>query len=75
VTAPQGFGKTTLLAQWRRRWLERGAYVAWVSLDAQDDRAQFVNLLLFALRGATGRESFDTASVQDGCRRTGSSMH
>ena len=64
VTAPQGFGKTTLLAQWRRRWLERGAYVAWVSLDAQDDRAQFVNLLLFALRSATGREPFATASAQ-----------
>jgi LuxR family transcriptional regulator, maltose regulon positive regulatory protein len=65
VTAPQGFGKTTLLAQWRRRWLERGAYVAWVSLDALDDRAQFVNLLLFALRAATGRESFATASMQN----------
>jgi LuxR family maltose regulon positive regulatory protein len=65
VTAPQGFGKTTLLAQWRRRWLERGAFVAWVALDAQDDRAQFVHLLLFALRGATGRESFATASVQN----------
>ncbi len=64
VTAPQGFGKTTLLAQWRRRWLERGAFVAWVSLDAQDDRAQFVDVLLFALRAATGRESFATAAMQ-----------
>jgi hypothetical protein len=34
VTAPQGFGKTTLPAQWRRNWLERGAFVAWASLDA-----------------------------------------
>ena len=33
VTAPQGFGKTTLLAQWRRRWLERGAFVAWATLN------------------------------------------
>ena len=64
VTAPQGFGKTTLLAQWRRRWLERGAFVAWVSLDAQDDRANFVGLLLFALRSATGRDSFATAAMQ-----------
>ncbi|NJD31438.1 MAG: hypothetical protein FIB04_06085, partial [Gammaproteobacteria bacterium] len=64
VTAPQGFGKTTLLAQWRRRWLERGAFVAWVSLDAQDDRSQFVDVLLFALRAATGRESFATAAIQ-----------
>ena len=65
VTAPQGFGKTTLLAQWRRRWLERGAYVAWVSLDAQDDRARFVSLLLFALRNATGRESFAIAAFEN----------
>ena len=64
VTAPQGFGKTTLLAQWRRNWLEHGAFVAWASLDAQDDRARFVDLVLFALRAATGRESFSTAAVQ-----------
>ena len=63
VTAPQGFGKTTLLAQWRRNWLERGAYVAWASLDAQDDRARFVDLLLHALRAATGRESFAKAAT------------
>jgi LuxR family maltose regulon positive regulatory protein len=64
VTAPQGFGKTTLLAQWRRNWLGQGAYVAWASLDAQDDRARFVELLLFALRTATGRESFAIAATQ-----------
>ena len=63
VTAPQGFGKTTLLSQWRRNWLERGTYVAWATLDAQDDRARFVDLLLHALREATGRESFAKAST------------
>ena len=65
VTASQGFGKTTLLAQWRRNWLERGSFVAWVSLDAQDDRARFVDLLLFALRVATGRESFATTATRN----------
>jgi LuxR family maltose regulon positive regulatory protein len=65
VTAPQGFGKTTLLAQWRRNWLERGAFVAWATLDSQDDRARFVNLLLYALRAATGRESFALAATQN----------
>jgi LuxR family maltose regulon positive regulatory protein len=65
VTAPQGFGKTTLLAQWRRNWLERGAFVAWATLDSLDDRARFVNLLLHALRGATGRESFALAATQN----------
>ena len=65
VTAPQGFGKTTLLAQWRRNWLERGAFVAWATLDSQDDRARFVNLLLHALRAATGRASFALAATQN----------
>ncbi len=64
VTAPQGFGKTTLLAQWRRRWLERGAFVAWATLDAQDERSQFVDLLGFALRNATGRDAFAVAAMQ-----------
>lgn len=65
VTAPQGFGKTTLLVQWRRNWLEQGALVAWASLDAQDDRARFVELLYFALRSATGRETFAGADIQN----------
>jgi LuxR family maltose regulon positive regulatory protein len=64
VTAPQGFGKTTLLAQWRRHWLERGAFVAWATLDAQDETAQFVDLLAFALRNATGRDAFAVAAMQ-----------
>jgi LuxR family transcriptional regulator, maltose regulon positive regulatory protein len=64
VTAPQGFGKTVLLAQWRRRWLERGAFVAWATLDAQDERSQFVDLLAFALRGATGKDAFTVAAMQ-----------
>jgi hypothetical protein len=34
--------RTTLLAQWRRNWLERAACVAWASLDAPDDRAAIV---------------------------------
>ena len=64
VTAPQGFGKTMLLAHWRRRWLERGALVAWATLDAQDERSQFADLLAFALRSATGRDAFTVAAMQ-----------
>jgi LuxR family maltose regulon positive regulatory protein len=64
VVAPQGFGKTTLLAQWRRNWLEQGAYVAWASLDARDDRSRFVDLLLFVLRTATGRDAFGTVATR-----------
>jgi LuxR family maltose regulon positive regulatory protein len=34
VSAPAGFGKTTLLAQWLA---ESGMPVAWLSLEAQDN--------------------------------------
>lgn len=64
LTAPQGFGKTTLMAQWRRNWLAQGAYVAWATLDEQDEGARLVDLLLFALRAATGRESFAKTAAQ-----------
>ena len=36
IEAPAGFGKTTLLAQWRKLLLVGGAKVGWVSLDEDD---------------------------------------
>lgn len=59
VSAPSGFGKTTLLTQWRRLWMEHGAIVAWATLDATDDPARFASLLLYALRMASGRPTFE----------------
>lgn len=37
VRAPAGFGKTTLLTDWRATLLDAGRRVAWLSLDAEDD--------------------------------------
>jgi LuxR family maltose regulon positive regulatory protein len=54
VVAPAGFGKTTLLLQWRQRWLAQGAVVAWVDADALDDAARLVAALRHALRDAVG---------------------
>src|SRR6478735_9181247 len=59
VVAPAGFGKTTLMLQWRRLWLERGSYVAWATLDVQDEPARFARCLLHAMRSATGRAAFE----------------
>ncbi len=64
VVAPRGFGKTTLLVQWRRLWLEQGALVAWVTLDEQDEPMRFVGALLQAMRIASGRSSFDALALQ-----------
>ena len=49
VAAPAGFGKTTLLAQWRQ--VAGGGRVAWVSLEESDnDPTRFWSYLVAALR-------------------------
>jgi LuxR family transcriptional regulator, maltose regulon positive regulatory protein len=49
LTAPPGFGKTTLLAEWAS--IEEGRAVAWVSLDDDDnDPARFLAYVVAALR-------------------------
>lgn len=55
VVAPAGFGKTTLLLQWRRHWVEKGALVAWLSADAQDEPMRFTRALLKAFRAGSER--------------------
>ncbi|MCC7412293.1 MAG: hypothetical protein IT495_11790 [Gammaproteobacteria bacterium] len=51
LIAPAGFGKTTLLTQWRRRLLERGCAVAWLTLEQSDDEeTRFVACLVAAMR-------------------------
>ena len=48
VSAPAGFGKTTLVSEWIA---QRGRPTAWLSLDEGDnDPARFVTYLIAALR-------------------------
>ena len=48
ISAPAGFGKTTLLAQWL---VESDMPVAWLSLEAEDnDPARFLSYLIAALQ-------------------------
>ena len=58
VHAPAGFGKTSLLAQWRREQLARGGVVAWLSADSRDDLQRFVHGLVLAVRIGCGRPAF-----------------
>jgi len=54
VTSPPGFGKTTLLAQWRQVLLAEpsSGLVAWLSLDEADaDAGRFLAYVLLALEG------------------------
>ncbi len=51
VSAPAGFGKTTLLAEWLSKAPNDGRRVAWLSLDEDDrDPASFLTYLVAALR-------------------------
>ena len=55
VTSPPGFGKTTLLAQWRQALQAEPSPspVAWLSLDdAEADAGRFLAYVLLALEGA-----------------------
>ena len=51
VSAPAGFGKTTLLGEWAEERLAQGESIAWVSLEESDnDPARFLTYLVAALR-------------------------
>ena len=53
VSAPAGFGKTTLLAEWLAGSAGGSARVAWLSLDRRDDDPWlFWTYVVAALRGA-----------------------
>lgn len=53
VTAPAGFGKTTLISEWLRL---RRIRTAWLTLDEEDDiPARFVEYLITAVRGVDSR--------------------
>ncbi|WP_460727803.1 LuxR C-terminal-related transcriptional regulator [Lysobacter rhizosphaerae] len=68
VVAPAGFGKTTLLLQWRRRWLEQGARVAWLTAGTQDDPVRFAEAVCQAIRDANRRP---TQAVANRVGKTG----
>ena len=55
VSAPAGFGRTTLLAKWLGSAANRERSVAWLSLDAGDnDPTRFLSYLVAALKTVKG---------------------
>ncbi|MGT2428592.1 AAA family ATPase [Cupriavidus basilensis] len=53
LVAPAGFGKTSLLSEWKHRLEEEGCAVGWLSIDADDDDLfQFCAYLLAAAGNA-----------------------
>lgn len=66
VQAPPGFGKTSLLAQWRLEHLAHGAVVAWLSAQAQDDPQRLAQSLAMAVRQGAGRQTFGHTLLEGG---------
>ena len=58
VQAPAGFGKTSLLAQWRLEHLAHGAAVAWLLAQPQDDPKRLLQALALAVRSGAARPGF-----------------
>jgi LuxR family maltose regulon positive regulatory protein len=58
VQAAGGFGKTSLLAQWRLEHLAHGAAVAWLTASDRDDPQRLVQALALAVRVGAGRPTF-----------------
>lgn len=53
LRAPGGFGKTTLLTQWRKTLIEQGHKVGWINLDDTDNEEnQFLGYWVAALKQA-----------------------
>jgi LuxR family maltose regulon positive regulatory protein len=62
VAAPAGYGKSTLMARWHARLLERGVSCAWLSVDEDDnDAARFLRHLIAALQKANAHIGEDVA--------------
>ena len=61
VEAPAGFGKTSLLAQWRREFLAAGEVVAWLTAQDIDEPQRFAQALVLAFRLGSGRPKFGHA--------------
>jgi LuxR family transcriptional regulator, maltose regulon positive regulatory protein len=64
VSAPAGFGKTTLLTEWLAATAPAGRCVAWLSLDQRDnDPALFWTYLVTALQTAAPEVGADALSL------------
>ena len=66
VQSPAGYGKTSLLAQWRREHLAHGTVVAWLSASERDDPQRLLRGLTLALRSGAARPHFGHTLLDSG---------
>ncbi len=66
ISAPAGFGKTTLVADWAHRSLLSDTRMAWISLDKDDnDPSLFLRYLLIAIKQVGGIHQNLAESLED----------
>jgi LuxR family maltose regulon positive regulatory protein len=58
IQAPAGYGKTSLLAQWRLELVGHGSAVAWLSAQPQDNEQRLLQGLTLAVRLGASRPAF-----------------
>tara|TARA_R110002110_G_scaffold413822_1_gene641983 strand:- start:8057 stop:10861 length:2805 start_codon:yes stop_codon:yes gene_type:complete len=64
VEAPAGYGKTTVLSQWREQLSGKRVESGWISLDpADDDPMRFLDYLSAALGSILPRRDFEATSA------------
>ena len=66
LQSPGGFGKTSLLAQWRREHLAHGTVVAWLTASERDDPQRLLRGLTLAFRSGAGRPHFGHTLLDSG---------
>jgi LuxR family transcriptional regulator, maltose regulon positive regulatory protein len=71
VEAPAGYGKTSLIAQWRLDWLQHGVAVGWLNLDAGDSPITLVSGIALGLRRSLGRGGFGADALGEVRRGAG----
>lgn len=58
IHAPAGYGKTSLLSQWRQRCEERAILIGWLTLEREEaDLQRLARYILLALEDGTGEET------------------
>ena len=67
LTAPAGYGKSTLMVKWHAQLAARGVAVGWLSLDEDDDDSvRFMRYLVAALQTADERIGNAVEGMQAG---------
>lgn len=64
VVAPIGYGKTSLMLEWRKEVLGEGGLAFWLSADQADEPMRLVEALTFAAHQICGNNSFDDQFCQ-----------